>query len=128
NNDFNKISQDIILAEEELIKIVGAGVYDRAKAFYDMSDEDKELHPDKVTDAALLERVQMPIAIYATFMMYRKNDISHESSGRKFKIDPENEKLPWQWQLDRDDEIQLESYYRSIDRLIDWMDEKELEE
>lgn len=128
NNDFDKIRQEIILAEEELIKIVGTGVYDRAKAFYDMSDEDKELHPDKVTDAALLERVQMPIAIYATFMMYRKNDISHESSGRKFKIDPENEKLPWQWQLDRDDEIQLESYYRSIDRLIDWMDEKELEE
>ncbi|MDD2299331.1 MAG: hypothetical protein PHQ67_10285 [Fermentimonas sp.] len=128
NNDFDKISQDIILAEEELIKITGTAVYDRAKAFYDMTGEAQEAHEGKVIDAALLERVQMPIAIYATFMMYRKNDISHESSGRKFKIDPENEKIPWQWQLERDDEIQLESYYRSIDRLIDWMDEKEIEE
>jgi len=42
NNDFDKISQDIILAEEELIKIIGTAVYDRAKAFYDMSDEDQE--------------------------------------------------------------------------------------
>jgi len=130
SNDFNKIIQDIILSEEDLIKIIGQEVYDRAENFYNLTDEDLATLTDeeRELDDSLLERVRLPIAIYATFMMYRKNDISHESSGRKVKMDPENEKIPWQWQLERDDEIQLESYYRSIDRLIDWMDVKEIPE
>ncbi len=127
NNDFAKIEQDIVLAEEELIKIIGRNVFKRAEDHYknpdqNLTTEEKELEDD------LLERVQLPIAIYATFMMYRKNDVSHEGSGRKVKIDPGNEKLPWQWQLERDDEIQMENYYRAVDRLIDWMDEKEITE
>ena len=130
SNDFEKISQDINLSEEDLIKIIGQEVYDRAAAHYNLTDEARAALLPEVRELgdALLERVQLPIAIYATFMMYRKNDISHESSGRKVKIDPDNEKIPWQWQLERDDEVQLEAYYRSIDRLIDWMDHKEIAE
>ena len=130
NNDFEKISQDINLSEEDLIKIIGQEVYDRAAAHYNLTDEARAALSPEVRELgdALLERVQLPIAIYATFMMYRKNDISHESSGRKVKIDPDNEKIPWQWQLERDDEVQLEAYYRSIDRLIDWMDKKAIAE
>lgn len=130
NNDFEKISQDIIISEEELVKITGQDVYDRVEGFYNLTEEERGALTDEARqlDDDLLERVRLPIAIYATFMMYRKNDISHESSGRKVKMDPDKEKIPWQWQLERDDEIQLESYYRSIDRLIDWMDDNEIPE
>lgn len=130
NNDFVKIETDIVLAEEDLIKIIGREVYNRVSVFYHLSDEQLGELPDeeKEKEAALLERVRLPIAIYATFSMYRKNDVSHEGTGRKVKIDPENEKLPWQWQLERDDEIQLENYYRAVDRLIDWMDKEEIPE
>lgn len=127
NNDFTKIEQDIVLAEEELIKIIGRDVFKRAEDHYKNPDPDPTPEEKELEDG-LLERIQLPIAIYATFSMYRKNDVSHEGSGRKVKIDPENEKLPWQWQLERDDEIQLENYYRAVDRLIDWMDEKEIPE
>lgn len=130
NNDFVKIETDIVLAEENLIKIIGREVYNRASEFYHLTDEQQaELtNEEKKAEMALLERVQLPIAIDATFSMYRKNDVSHEGTGRKVKIDSENEKLPWQWQLERDDEIQLENYYRAVDRLIDWMDEKKIPE
>lgn len=87
NNNFAKIEQDIVLAEEELIKIIGRDVFKRAEDHYknpdqNLTTEQKELEDD------LLERVRLPIAIYATFMMYRKNDVSHEDSGRKVKMDP----------------------------------------
>ena len=127
NNDFTKVEQDIILSEEELVKIIGPGVYGRAESYYKNKNEGLTEQQIEVEEELLI-RIQLPIAIYATFMMYRKNDLSHEGSGRKFKIDPESEKLPWQWQLERDDEVQLENYYRSIDRLIDWMDANEIAE
>lgn len=130
NNDFAKVEQDVIMSEEELIKIIGHGVYEKAETHYKRTDEQKgEMgQSEKQLADDLLIRIQLPVAIYATFQMYRKNDVSHEGTGRKVKIDPENEKLPWQWQLERDDEVQLENYFKAVDRLIDWMDAKEIAE
>jgi hypothetical protein len=114
DNNFDKITTDILLATEDLIKIIGAPVYEKAEAEYQGE-----------APSALVEYVQLPIAIKATLEMYRKNDVSHQDDGRKIKIDSEHEKLPWEWQLKRDDAIHLDNYYKAVDRLIAFLDREE---
>ena len=115
NNDFAKIQGDIEQATEELAALVGEGVIALA---------------EKAEDSDPLRlKVQRPIAILATLRMYQKNDLSHEDDGRKFKTSTDGtDKLPWEWQLDRDDAIQMESYYRSVDRLIDYLNKAQTKE
>jgi len=114
NNDFSKMTGFIHSATDELSELITADVYDQAEKLYkDGTGDEKELE--------FIRKVQQPIAIMATLRMYQRNDLSHEDTGRKFKIDAENEKLPWQWQLDRDDEMHLEDYYKAVDALIRYL-------
>lgn len=120
NNKFDKIVGEIELAAEELAALVGDGVIKLAGKYY--------VEPGEDADAELVRKVQRPIAILATLRMYRKNDLSHEDDGRKFKMATDgSEKLPWEWQLDRDDALHLEEYYRAVDALIRYLNKKELE-
>ena len=115
NNDFNKIQGDIEQATEELAALVGEGVIT-------LAEKAEEGDPLRL-------KVQRPIAILATLRMYQKNDLSHEDDGRKFKVSTDGtDKLPWEWQLDRDDAIQMESYFRCVDRLIDHLNRTKPEE
>ncbi len=117
NNDFGKIVGEIEMATEELAELIGQEVYKQAEEYYlndGATDEEKEL----------VKKVQRPIAIMATLRMYQKNDLSHEDDGRKFKIDANSEKLPWEWQLDRDDARHLEDYYKSVDVLIRYLNKR----
>lgn len=126
NNDFSKIIPDIQLAETEICKYIGDALFDKIEKAYNetfVEGSDENGLGDMLND--LIPYVQLPVAILAAFNMYRQNDISHEDSGRKVKIDPENEKIPWEWQLKRDDEIQLDRYYQAIDRLIRKLDSLE---
>lgn len=121
NNKFDKISGEIELATEELSSLIGDEAMKLAEKYY--------TEPDKDSDAVLVRKVQRPIAILATLRMYRKNDLSHEDDGRKFKMATDNsEKLPWEWQLDRDDALHLEEYYRAVDILIRYLNKKQLKE
>lgn len=121
NNDFSKIVGDIELATEELSALVGSGVMELAEKYYKGEGENQ--------DQELVRKIQRPIAIQATLRMYQKNDLSHEDDGRKFKLSTDDgEKLPWEWQLDRDDALHLEEYYRAVDALIRYMNKIKLEE
>lgn len=114
NNDFSKVVGDIEQATEELAELVGEKVMELAAA-----GENTEL----------LKKVQRPIAILATLRLYRKNDLSHEDDGRKFKVSTDGtDKLPWEWQLDRDDAMHLEEYYRAVDALIRYLNKTNLQE
>lgn len=115
NNDFTKIQGDIDQATDELADLVGRAVIDKA----DKAEEGDRLR--------LL--VQRPVALLATLRLYQKNDLSHEDDGRKFKVSTDGgEKLPWEWQLDRDDALQLEAYFRAVDTLIRHLNETGLKE
>lgn len=121
NNKFDKIAGEIELAAEELATLVGDDVMELAGKYYTEAGED--------ADAELVRRVQRPVAILATLRMYRKNDLSHEDDGRKFKISTDgSEKLPWEWQLDRDDALHLEEYYKAVDALIRYLNKGQLKE
>lgn len=129
NNDFHKIESDISTAVFDLSQIVGDAVYQRALRAY-TDNEAPGTEEGQIADIArFIELVQRPIAILATIRMYRKNDVSHEDSGRKVVLASDgSEKIPWEWQLDRDDAIHMEEYYQSIEQLIAWLNEVQLPE
>ena len=119
NNDFNKIITDIELATEEISALIGVELYKKVEGWYKETKED--------ADQDLIKKVQRPIALLATLRMYQKNDLSHEDDGRKFKIATDNsEKLPWEWQLDRDDVRHMEDYYKAVDALIRYLNTSEI--
>lgn len=111
SNDFDKIRIDLEISASELCMIIGPDILEKAESLYEEYKSDK-----------LIDIVRTPIAIMAAMNMYRKNDLSHEDSGRKVKIDNDTEKIPWEWQLEKDDRIHLEEYYRAVDRLIDYLE------
>jgi hypothetical protein len=127
NNNFKKIETEIKLATEELINVISYEVYKLAENHYNSPENTNPNEQEKKLNE-LVQAVQLPIAIMATLQMYRKNDISHQDDGRKVKIDTEHEKLPWEWQLKRDDALQLDYYYKSVDRLIAFLDRSEIAE
>lgn len=108
-NDFSKITGEINAATDEITELISQPVYATIEGYYKSDASDQ---------ADIIRKLQRPIALLATLRLYQKNDLSHEDSGRKVKLDQDNEKLPWQWQLDRDDALHLEEYYKAVDILI----------
>ena len=100
NNDFEKIRSTLMAVEYELRTTLGMDTLEGL-------------------EGEALQAAQQAVAYMATMRFYRLNDISHETMGRKVKIDKENEARPFEWQLARDDRMHLEEYYRALDRLID---------
>lgn len=129
NNEFNKIKSDIKVATYHLCKIVGDAVYARALQAY-TNQEASGTDEGQIADVPkFVELVQRPIAIMATLQMYRKNDVSHEDSGRKVVVASDGtDKIPWEWQLDRDDAIHMEEYYQAVEQLIDYLNKTQLKE
>lgn len=99
NNDFTRIEGVLQTVEQEIARTIGLAALDALEG-----------------DALLA--AQQATAYMATMRYYRLNDISHETTGRKVKIDKENEARPFEWQLARDDRMHLEEYYRALDRLL----------
>ena len=129
NNDFHKIQSDVRAASYYLTKVVGEDVYTRAVDAY-LNGEESGTGEGQIADVPkFIGLVQRPIAIMATLQMYRKNDVSHEDSGRKVTVSSDGtDKIPWEWQLDRDDAIHMEEYYQAVEQLIDYLNKIQLKE
>lgn len=84
-NDFTGISEDIVLAQNEVIKLIGKATFDRAHSRYMTDEYDPEVSSDDPEDM-LVRRVQLPVAYKAMHHFYQRNLVSHEDSGRKVKI------------------------------------------
>ena len=69
----------------------------------------------------LVAAVQLPVAILAVSRYSKNNLVSHEDSGSKVKTD-ENEKIPFEWMVDRDERAQRERYYRAMDALYAFLE------
>lgn len=121
SNDFERIKQDLELETEELAKIIGDDIIELANTIANKSattEDEKKLH----------NRVALPIALMAVFRFSQSNIVAHDQSSRIVKVNAENEKMPWEWMLDRDDAAHLSKAQRAIDRLIDFLDKSNLYE
>lgn len=127
NNEFAKIKTDVLLETESIIELVGPAVYRRAEDHYYSSEYHSSGDLSNINDR-LTDHIRLPIALLASVKYYAQNLVSHEDSGRKVKIDNENEKLAWQWMLDRDDDAHIRKAYRTMDRLISFLDKENIDE
>lgn len=130
NNEFNRIQTDVILTIDQIKKLVGNAVIERANDHYQSDDfetEGSSTEENQLNDQ-LVQHLRIPIAYHATHRYYQTNLVSHEDSGRKVKLDPENEKLPWEWMLDRDDDAQIRKANETTDRLIEFLEENQVDE
>ena len=107
NADFSKIEGIVAQVQAEVASVIGA---DMMAAIEKYADEG--INTD-IVDAAC-----RAVAYMAAMRYFRLNDISHETDGRKVKMDSENERRPFEWQLERDDRMHLEEYHRALGTLI----------
>lgn len=123
SSTFNKIKTDIELETESIILLIGQEVYDKALAAYVKpgSDESKE-------QSELVQHVQLPIALMATFRYYQANMVTHGDNGRKVTINGTHEKMAWEWMIDKDDQAQLRKAYTAVDRLINYLEKENIAE
>jgi hypothetical protein len=129
SNEFANIETDITLAEEDIIELIGQDVYDLAHEYYHAEEgeggEDEE-GEDEVSDETLeklVKHIQLPVALYAWYNFSQHLDVSHGEDGRKVRIDAENEKIPWEWMITRDDDAVLNKAHKTTDRLIKFLED-----
>ena len=119
STDFRSIRSELTSAAAEVEGLVGSAVMTAAQAAYDESDPSEE-------QQRLYDTVRLPIAYLAIAMHAKLSGLSHGETGRKMKVD-ENEKIPFEWQIERDDREMRERYFRALDALIRYLDREGLE-
>lgn len=131
NNAFDKIKTELLLETEKVIDLIGEAIYTRAETHYysnryqsrDQGNPQTDL--EKLNDD-LVQHIQLPIALSASIKFYQSNLVSHEDAGRKVKLDETKEKMAWEWMIDRDDDAHTRKAFATQDRLIRFLDKKEM--
>lgn len=129
NNDFDRVRTLWVLEENQMTKLVGADLMARALSHYRSYDFQKSSpSAEEAKNDKLVQLLQIPIAYRTTLRYYQLNTVSHETSGRKVKIDRENESMAWEWMIDKDDAAQLRMAHETTDMLIDWLEAHQIAE
>lgn len=110
---FLSIAAEIDAATREVSAIVGRELIASVEKIYAKNVPT----PD---EKVLLDMLRRPIAYLAIGMHAKLSGISHGETGRKNKVD-DNEKIAFQWQIDRDDQELRERYIRSLDTLVSYL-------
>lgn len=109
-NDYSVIAAEVDNAIQAVSACVSSAVVKSAEGMYEAG-----------TDNPLVDKVRLPVAVLAVSRYSRNNLVSHEDSGSKIKVDT-NEKIPFEWMIDRDEQAQRERYYRSLDALYGYLE------
>lgn len=110
SSPYRLIETEIGFATSEVARLVGADVVEEAAEAYAVGDEPE-----------LVAAVRLPVASLALMRYATLTSVSHESTGRKVKMD-DNERSPYEWQIDRDDKAMRERYCRSLDALYSYLE------
>ena len=113
---FKALKPDLVEATDELIKIIGEPIYESIVGIYEADSSSYE-------DTFFLERVQYCILLDAYRHAAKGSDLGHTPNGRNNRIE-ENQKIAFEWQIERSDRDLERKYYKSIDALINYMDKK----
>lgn len=108
-NVFDAISTEIEDATRTVAGLVGSAVVNLAQTQYDAGTTD-----------GLVAAVRTPIAILAVARYSRANLVTHTDNGSKVVADG-NEKMPWEWMIDRDERAQQDRWYRALDALYAYL-------
>ena len=114
------IAPEIESATREVAAIAGSAVISKAETLY-------RKNAPSAAEQIFIDTVRRPIAYLAIGMHSKLSGISHGETGRKNKVD-DNEKIAFQWQIDRDDQELRERYLRAPDSMIDYLISNNVEE
>jgi hypothetical protein len=120
SNNFDNIKTDIMLVEEDMAADISSAVMAKADTHYHTANYGTGgtyLVLDK-----LVQHIQLPVALYAFVNYSAHTDVSHGDDGRKVVIDPANQKLAWEWMIDRDDEAIINKAHKTTDRLLAFLE------
>ena len=119
DGDFSYVNlePDIKINTAYLIDFIGQSVYD--KLVEDYKDSSKDPLSVSAIDFSRLYLASMAYLDYAP-----NNDLTHGNSGRSFRNE-DNEKLPWEWQIDKDNAAISERAYKALDQLFAILDKSE---
>lgn len=113
SNDFSVIASELADATNAVAALVGDAVITAAEEGYSYGDE-----------FPLTFAVRKAIAVLAVSRYTRNNLITHGDHGAKVVAD-QNEKVPFEWMVDRDQQAQQERWYRSMDALYKVLEDTE---
>lgn len=119
---FKNLIPDIISSTRDIIKIIGKDIYNHAITIYEDNLSDGVLEYD-LDDEELnfLRSIRYSILVQAYRLFAPSNDLAHTSDGRSARVG-ENNKQAWEWQIEKDNKAQEKRYYRSLDDLINLLD------
>ncbi|MFZ4463075.1 MAG: DUF6712 family protein [Bacteroidales bacterium] len=120
SNKFENIETDIMLAEEDLANDIGRTVMTAAENHYKSVNFGTGGAHQLMDD--LVRHIQLPIAYYACANFAVHTDVSHGEDGRKVVIDPANQKMAWEWMIDKDDEAIINKAHKTTDRLLAFLE------
>lgn len=113
STQFLSIAAEVEAATREVSALVGTALITSVEKIYGKNVPT----PD---EKVLLDMVRRPIAYLAIGMHSKLSGVSHGETGRKNKVD-DNEKIAFQWQIDRDDQELRERYLRALDTLVSYL-------
>lgn len=121
---FKNLLPDINSATTLVRKVISREVYMHIYDFYkdNLEDDGTYVYDYEDMESNILRQTRYPILVKAYSLFAPSNDLSHSNEGRRARTS-ENEKLPWQWQIDADNKEQEKRFYRAMDDLIDLLDE-----
>lgn len=113
---FQNIKSFIVSATNDIVDLIGLDTYNLAVAEYvkQSSDNTKNTH--------FIFMTRFPIALQAYRKFAPHNDISHTNKGRLNRIE-ENEKSPFEWMIEKDNQALERRYYEALDGLIKYLDD-----
>lgn len=107
---FASVANDVLDAERAVKELIGEEIYNEVATIY-------QKDAPSADEKALLDAVRRPIACRAVQLHALLSGVSHGEGGRKIKVD-ENEKIPFEWMIDRDDRAMRERYFRAVDGMF----------
>lgn len=108
NITFDRMRMDLEIATYDMAKIISEDLYNFAM---------------KGTDAQLKKFISHSIALDGYRNYVKQTDISHTNEGRVVRLN-DQEKIPFEWMIERDNQNLERKYYQSLDRLFEHLYEK----
>jgi len=111
---YENLKAKVITATNDVINLIGKETYDLAILEYEKEEVDEQ-------NLDFIFAVRNPIAIQSYRKYAPHNDLAHTNAGRLARLE-DNQKSPFQWQVDKDNEALERSYYEALDDLIKYLD------
>lgn len=117
---YANLEPDIKLNTPYLVDLVSQEVYDKVVAYYKdnssvTGDEEKARHQ------SALEYMQLYILSMAYLDFAPNNDLTHSNAGRVVSKD-QNDTIPWDWQIQKDNSALAKRAYKALDLLFILLD------